>query len=269
MDKFATILVVGFGNMAGAMVDGWLASGIAPEAFTAVDPIRETCPEGVRLLRDIPRGQFDLVLLGVKPQMLAEVALALEPSVGPETTVLSMLAGAEVGSLAAHFPRAGAIVRIMPNLAAALGKSANSLFASGLDEQRKAAITALVERLGTAEWLDNEVQLHVVTALVGSGPGFVYRFIEALAEGGAGLGLDPATANRLAVQMVEGASALAAASDASPGELARRVASPGGTTQAGLDVLDDGQALKRLIAETLRAASNRSTEMAETARERG
>ena len=105
-----------------------------------------------------------------------------------------------------------------------------------------------------------------VTALAGSGPAFVYRFIDALAAAGEGLGLAPDQAERLALAMVEGAGALAAAADAAPGELARRVASPGGTTQKGLDVLDADGALAGLIGRTLTAARDRSREMAAAAR---
>ena len=104
------------------------------------------------------------------------------------------------------------------------------------------------------------------TALAGCGPGFVYRFIDALAQGAARLGLDPAQAQRLAVATVEGASALAAASPHSPAELARRVASPGGSTQKGLDVLDADDALFRLIKATLVASRDRNAEMAAAAR---
>jgi pyrroline-5-carboxylate reductase len=105
-----------------------------------------------------------------------------------------------------------------------------------------------------------------VTALAGSGPAFVYRFLDALAAGAASLGLEPGQAQRLALATVEGAALLAAASPHSPGELARRVASPGGTTQAGLDVLDRDGALAGLVEATIKAAADRSAEMARAAR---
>jgi len=123
--------------------------------------------------------------------------------------------------------------------------------------------------LGTPEWLAGEGLMHAVTALAGSGPAFVYRFIDALASGAAELGLPAEQAGRLALAMVEGAAALAAQSGHSPGELARRVASPGGTTQAGLDALDRDGAFARLIEATLRAARDRSVEMAAEARAKG
>lgn len=261
-----TLLIFGCGNMGGAMLAGWLAGGLDPPQVTVVDPFLPAAPAGVTLLREVPARGFDVVLLGVKPQMLDDVAPALAPALGQGTVLLSILAGVELASLAARFPQAGALVRVMPNLAAAIGKSPLALFGQGLDQAGRDRITALLQPLGTPEWLAAEGEFDLVTALAGCGPGFVYRFIDALASGAAALGLDPAQAQRLAVATVEGAAQLAAASDHSPAELARRVASPGGSTQKGLDVLDQDQALLRLIEATLRASRDRNAEMAAAAR---
>jgi pyrroline-5-carboxylate reductase len=266
MTKLDTILIVGCGNMGGAMLAGWLAGGLASERFTVVDPVLPEVPAGVELLRELPDRAFDGVLLGVKPQLLGDVAPQLARLVGTDTVLLSILAGVELASLAGRFAAAGARVRVMPNLAAAVGKSPVALLADGLDEQGKAAVTALMLPLGTPEWLAEEGQFDLVTALAGSGPAFVYRFIDALARGAAELGLPREQADRLALAMVEGAAALAAQSPVPPGELARRVASPGGTTEAGLKLLDSEDALVRLVQSTLRAAADRSAEMAKVAR---
>lgn len=261
-----SVLLVGCGNMGGAMLAGWLADGMAPSRFSVVDPVLAQVPAGVTLLRSLPAGHFDAILLGVKPQLLDQVAPDLAALAGKGTVVLSILAGVELASLAARFPDAGGIVRIMPNLAAAIGKSPVALAARGLDEVGRAAVTALVASLGTPEWLADENLFDIVTALAGSGPAFVYRFIDALAAGAAELGLSAEQAQRLALATVEGAALLAAASPHPAGELARRVASPGGTTQAGLDVLDRDGALARLVQQTLRAARDRGAEMARAAR---
>lgn len=259
------LLILGCGNMGGAMLAGWLAGGLDPARFTVVDPQLAEAPAGVRLLREVPAGEtFDTVLLGVKPQLLDAVVPALAPALDG-ATLLSILAGVELASLAARFPAAGAIVRVMPNLAAAIGKSPLGLAAGPLDAARRAGVEALLAPLGTAEWID-EAAMDAVTALAGSGPAFVYRFIAALAAGGAELGLEPAQALRLATAMVEGAGALAARSADAPDELARRVTSPGGTTAAGLAVLDADGALARLVADTLRAARDRGAELAKAAR---
>lgn len=251
--------------MGGAMLAGWLAAGMDPAGFTVVDPVLAELPAGVTLLRALPDQRFDAVLLGIKPQLLGEIAPAIAPLARPDTIVLSILAGVELASLAARFPDAKGLVRIMPNLAAAIGKSPIALAQRGLAEADRSRITALMTPLGTPEWFD-ERQFDAVTALAGSGPAFVYRFIDALAEGAAALGMPADQAQRLALAMVEGAGALASASEYAPGELARRVASPGGTTEAGLRALDADEALARLVAATLKAAADRSAEMAAAAR---
>jgi pyrroline-5-carboxylate reductase len=266
MTNLNSILIVGCGNMGGAMLAGWLADGAEPSRFTVVDPLLAAAPQGVELLRELPGHTFDAVLLGVKPQLLGDVAPQLSRLAGAGTIVLSILAGVELASLAARFPQAKGLVRIMPNLAAAIGKSPVALFAQGLDDAEKAAVTALMQPLGLPEWLAEEAQFDLVTALAGSGPAFVYRFIDALAAGAAALGLPREQADRLALATAEGAAALAAASPHGPGELARRVASPGGTTEAGLKVLDADRALAELAQATLRAAADRSAEMARAAR---
>lgn len=248
------------------MLDGWLAGGVDPARFTIVSPNRERAPDGVRLLRTIPDEHFDAVILGVKPQKLSEVAPQVRPAVGAGTCVISILAGVQIEGLAEYFPEAGAIVRLMPNLAVALGKSPVGLVAKGLGRDERAALDVLVAPLGTSDWLEDEGLFDLLTALAGSGPGFVYRFIDALAQGAAALGMPVEQSNRLALAMVEGAAALAAESPHAPGELARRVASPGGMTQKGMDVLDQDDALVRLLTETLRAARDRGAELAAVAR---
>jgi pyrroline-5-carboxylate reductase len=264
-----TILIFGCGNMGGAMLAGWIAAGADPARFTVVDLQPRDLPGGVTQLTALPsNAKFDAVLLGIKPQSLDGAARVIESALGPETIALSLLAGVELATLAERFPRAGGLVRVMPNLAAALGKSPIALAAQRLDDPQRDAVRALMAPLGTPEWIDEDA-FDLVTALAGSGPAFVYRFIDALASGAAELGLPSEQAKRLALAMVDGAAALAAASPHDPGELARRVASPGGVTQAGLDALDADEALSRLITATLRAARDRSAEMAAEARSNG
>ena len=261
-----TLLIVGCGNMGGAMLEGWLSGGLDPALVTVADPGMKQEPEGVTLVREVPQRSFDTVLLGVKPQLLDAVAPQLAPVIGANTVLLSILAGVEIDSLAARFPTHGGIVRIMPNLAAAIGKSPLALVSTGLDDAGRAAVQELLAPLGTPEWLAGEELFDAVTALAGCGPGFVYRFIEALVEGGAALGLPPEQALRLALATVEGSASLAATSPHPPAELARRVASPGGSTQAGLDVLDRDQALARVVAAAMDASARRNAEMGRAAR---
>ena len=168
--------------------------------------------------------------------------------------------------LARHFPDARGHVRVMPNLAVSLGKAPVALVAQGLDDAACAQVADLMRPLGTPEWIGQD-RFDLVTALAGSGPAFVYRFIDALGAAATRLGLPEEQARALALAMVEGASALAAQSPHDPGQLAEMVASKGGVTRAGLDVLDADGALIRLVTDTLRAARDRSAEMAREARD--
>ena len=261
-ETFPQILIFGCGNMGGAMLRGWLAAGVGQECFFVVDPVASDLPEGVSVRRsasDLDR-TFDTLLLGIKPQMLASLAPEIAPLLAPNALLISILAGAETPALAAHFPDTR-IVRLMPNLAAAIGKSPLGLFSRDLDTEAQAGLEAMLAPLGTPVWLGDESNMDAVTALAGSGPAFVYRFIDALAQGGIEAGLEPDIAARLALATVEGAARLAAGSTESPTELAARVTSPGGTTAAGLAVLDQNEALGRLLATTLLAASERGAEL--------
>ena len=263
--KFENILIVGCGNMAGAMLEGWLAGGNDPSRFTIADP-SEPCFEAVTQYPSIPEsGKYDLVLLGVKPQMLGDVSKAIDNIAHDETIVLSVMAGVQLDTLAEAFPNAGAVARVMTNLAVALGKAPVALAMHGMGEAKRELLAEFMEPLGTPEWVAED-QFDLVTALAGSGPAFTFRFIDALATAAEDLGLPREQADRLALAMVEGASALAARSEESPGDLARRVASPGGTTQMGLNVLDQDDSLARLLTETLRAARDRGAELAAEAR---
>jgi pyrroline-5-carboxylate reductase len=257
------MLIYGCGNMGGAMLRGWLAAGVTAERFSVVDPVAEGLPEGVWLHRSAQEleRKFNAVVLGIKPQMLASLAPDIARLLAPNAMVISILAGAQTETLSSHFPNTR-IVRLMPNLAAAIGKSPLGLFSEQFDEAARTDLEAMLAPLGTAIWLRDEAQMDAVTALAGSGPAFVYRFIDALAQGGVATGLPPEVAARLALAMTEGAALLAAASPESPADLAARVTSPGGTTAAGLTVLDNDGALRSLVEATLRAARDRGAELA-------
>lgn len=262
----ASMLIFGCGNMGGAMLRGWIAGGVDPARFTVIDPVADNLPDGVRLLRSATAasGQFEAVLLGIKPQLLAELAPAIAPLLAPYATLVSILAGTTSATLANHFTESR-IVRLMPNLAAAIGKSPLGLWSAEGDPGFRSGIDHWFSPLGQPLWLDSEAQMDAVTALAGSGPAFVYRYIDALAAGGAALGLSPELSGKLALAMVEGAALLAAQSEEGPAALAKRVTSPGGTTAAGLGVLDKDNALAQLVQATLRAAAMRGAELAKGA----
>lgn len=254
--------LVGCGNMAGAMLSRWIEIGtVDPSCIFVVNRQDRVLPGGVRQGRAFPDGPLpDAVMLGMKPQQIAEVVEAHGARIAGVPLLISILSGVETATLAARFD-AGNIIRAMPNLPVALGKGVVALHGA-----HDAAMDALMRPLGLAEWIADEKLFDIVTALAGSGPGFVYRFIDALAGAGALLGLPADQAQRLALATVEGSALLAAQSDASPAALADRVASPGGSTRKGLDVLDADSALLTLLRETLAASTRRSAEMAAEAR---
>lgn len=257
------MLIVGCGNMGGAMLRGWIAAGRSPSLFTVIDPAAQDLPVGVR---HVPSASaldeiFDTVLIGIKPQMLENLAPTIRSRVAPGALVFSILAGTMTATLAKLFPDTS-IVRLMPNLSAEIGLSPLGLFSNDLSSTERETLADFVAPLGTPVWIENENLMDAVTALAGSGPAFVYRFIDAMAKGGESAGLPADTSARLALATVEGAARLAAASTESPATLAQRVTSPGGTTAAGLAVLDADDHLKKLIEATIKAARDRGGELA-------
>jgi len=259
--------LIGCGNMGSAMLEGWIAAGVDPGHVTVVRPSGRPVGHGVRVLADYPEDEVPAIaVLAMKPGQLDAVVPALAPILDPQTLLVSILAGTELASLRARFPAPATVVRAMPNLPVALGKGVVGLASDSADIAAKAEITGLMAALGHAEWFDDEASFQLAGVLTGAGPAFLFRFIDALADGAARLGLPAEQAARLAVAMVAGAASLASATGESPRQLARRVASPGGTTEAGLAVLDAEDALGDLVARTLGAARSRSLDMAAATR---
>jgi pyrroline-5-carboxylate reductase len=259
--------LVGCGNMAGAMLSRWLDSGaVAADAVDVVNRHARALPGNVRQARALPEGAPpDMVMLGMKPQQIDDVVAAYGDRIVQAPVLVSILAGVEEATLAERFP-GPAIVRAMPNLPVALGKGVVALHARASPIVVKEAVAALMAPLGLVEWTDDEAMFGAIGTLEGCGPAFLFRFIDALAKAGAALGLPADQAARLALATVDGAAAMAAVSDATPATLADRVASPGGSTRQGLNVLDRDDALVELLTETLAAARRRGEEMAAEAK---
>ncbi len=257
--------LIGCGNMGGAMLDRWIADGVDPAAITVVTRSPREVPAGVTHAITLPETRPAIVVLAVKPQQLDVIAPDLSPRIAGVPLLISILAGVEEAALARRFD-AATIVRAMPNLPVAIGQGVVALHSHGSDGNARSTAEALMRPLGLVEWIDDAALFDAVTALSGCGPGFVFRFIDALAAAGAALGLPSDQAQRLAIATVQGSATMAAGTDASPATLADRVASPGGSTRQGLNVLDEGDALKRLLAATLAASERRNAEMAAAAR---
>ena len=237
--------------MGGALLRAWLAAGLG--RWRVIDPALPEAPEGAGLgPGTLPP---ELVVLAVKPQVWREVLAGLD--VPEAAVVVSVMAGVPVAALAAALP-GRRIVRAMPNTPAAIGQGVSGLF--GGDAGARAMVEPLFSAAGTALWLSAEEEFHALTGLSGSGPAYVFAFIEALAAAGEAAGLAAEVAMALARGTVTGAAALAALDPAEADELRRRVTSPGGTTAAGLAVLMPG--LGPLLDETVKAAAARSRELA-------
>ena len=243
------------------MVEGWRRAGLDLRGVIAIRPSGREVP-GVATITAIPGyGEPALVLLAVKPQKLNEVVPLLEPRVGQGTALVSILAGVELVSLSARFPRAGTIVRAMPNLPVSEGRGVVALAGSGAGQ-----LAEMFAPLGLVHVARDETEFGAIGALAGAGPAYVARFVAALAKAGEGRGLAPPLAARIALETVLGTALMAEARGETMESVARRVASPRGTTEAGLAVLDRDGALDRLVAETLAAAARRSAELAAEAR---
>lgn len=265
------LVLVGAGKMGGAMLDGWLERGSGAQSIEVVDPapsedMKALASTGrIQLVSSITQegvGDGDVLVLAVKPQIMAA---ALEPVVKvsrPGALVISIAAGISLATFEAAFGPGTAIIRAMPNLPASIGLGVTVAVGNGSVEAEQRNIgTRLLEAVGKVAWIDDEAQMDAVTALSGSGPAYVFHMIEVMARAGEVEGLDPALAMTLAIETVRGAGVLAATSDLGPRTLRENVTSPGGTTQAALDVLMGEKRLEDLIGEAVKAAAVRSREL--------
>ncbi|RVO43635.1 pyrroline-5-carboxylate reductase [Sinorhizobium meliloti] len=267
------LLLVGCGNMGRAMLQGWLAAGfVRPDDAHVVEPAEALRAEagalGVRTYASA--GALDagfrpaIVVLAVKPQVMAAVLQAYRSHV-TESVVVSIAAGVPVSVLETGLGEVAA-VRAMPNTPAAIGKGSTVIFANRrVSVQQTERVTRLLSAGGAVHRVEREALIDAATALSGSGPAYVFHFIEGLAEAGTQLGLPPQTALALARETVFGAGALAMAANTLPAELRRQVTSPGGTTEAALRVLMENDALKGLLSLAANAAHHRAVELANEA----
>ena len=256
---------VGCGNMAGAMVEGWRSAGVDLSQAVAIRPSGKPV-EGVRTvtsLRDAgaaPR----MMVLGFKPQQLDDIVTELSPWITSKTIVVSLLAGTEIASLKQRFPRA-AIVRTIPNLPVSVRRGVIPLYSEEESEVRD-ELSELFSVLGFSIWCEDEDKLAAIGAAAGAGPAYVARFIGALADAAEEQGLSRPIAETVALETVLGTAWRARTTGETMVELARRVASPRGTTEAGLAVLDRDAALQKLVDSAIDAARRRGAELAAQAR---
>lgn len=265
------VVLAGCGNMGFAMLSGWLKSGkLNPHEVYVVEP-----NEALRARAEAPGAQVSaaaadmpaeiapkLVIFAVKPQVMRDVVPAYQRFAGMGTTFLSIAAGTRVQVFEELLGKSASIVRCMPNTPAAIGKGMMVTYANqNVPDDAKSFVADLLSASGEVATIDDEGLMDAVTAVSGSGPAYVFHFIESLTAAAEVAGLPAETAKLLAMQTVYGAAALAAESDETPGKLREQVTSPNGTTAAALGVLMGGDRLKTLVTEAVEAARKRSVEL--------
>ena len=264
------LVLAGAGKMGGAMLEGWLKLGLDGAGIVVIDPapaadMLALCEKAGVRVNPPPAGLTppETLVLAVKPQMLDAAAAGLEALAGPETLLISIIAGKTVANLQARFPRARAIVRCMPNTPAAVGRGVTGAFASpGLNAGHKSTANALLAAIGGVVWVEDEGLIDAVTAVSGSGPAYVFYLTECLARAGEAQGLPADLAMRLARATVEGSGELMFRDPASqPETLRKNVTSPAGTTAAALDVLMADDGLAPLMTRAVAAARRRAGEL--------
>lgn len=264
-----TILLIGCGNMGFAMMRGWLKENpslnvhVVEPAEALRDRAASAGASAVETIAALPDELSpDLVVLAVKPAMIRTVLEECGAFANRGATFVSVAAGVTTSAMASALPANAAIIRCMPNTPAAIGEGMMVLYArDGVSQEARELTTALFKTSGAVAWIDDETHMDAVTAISGSGPAYVFHFIEALIEAGTKLGLPDDIATLLAKQTVLGAARLAATSGENPGTLREQVTSPNGTTAAALNVFMSVDRTKKLVAEATEAARDRSIEL--------
>ncbi len=280
MPKFSLIrpeqplLLLGCGKMGGAMLQGWLKGGLSGEAVIVADPNRAGVLEMLPKLNtknivadiaDLPGSLApSFIILAVKPQFMDQAMASLKSLNYADSVFLSIAAGKTVGYFERHLGQAAAIVRAMPNTPASIGKGITVGYPNkNVSDFQKDICHDLLSAVGNVEWVEEEKLIDAVTAVSGSGPAYVFSMVEALAGAGEQIGLPPELARKLARQTICGAGALLEQSDETAAQLRMNVTSPGGTTEAGLNILMGEKGLGKLMGETVRAAHQKSKNLAD------
>lgn len=261
---------IGAGNMATALAGGLVARGWDPAAIALSDAV----PAALEAHR--ARGHFtstdnravvgraDVLVLAVKPQVMAQVLAPLADLVqARRPLIISIAAGIPVASLEHWLGGALPVVRAMPNTPALVQAGATGLYASAaVSADQKAAAEAILGAVGLTLWVEEEGLIDAVTAVSGSGPAYFFYVMEAMMAAGEALGLEPATARALTLQTALGAAQMAITADVGPAELRRRVTSPGGTTERAVATFDEA-GLRAIFERALAACAARGAELAQ------
>ncbi|WP_034811395.1 pyrroline-5-carboxylate reductase [Hyphomonas sp. L-53-1-40] len=256
------VLLVGCGKMGGALLTQWMRA--VEDEFTIIDPFLDQPVEGARLFKDINAlgdEKFDLLIVAIKPQMVDEILPAYKDVLNPDGAVASIAAGCSVQRLQtalAGYP----IIRIMPNLPSAIGAGVAGLYASSAaSAYQRDTVETLMQAAGTAVWVDDEDQIDRVTAVAGSGPGYVFEIARAYIEAAKELGFSDEQASDLVLGTLDGSIRMILETGDNPENLRNSVTSKNGTTEAGLKALNGDGKLSDLLKATTDAAYKRAIEL--------
>jgi len=268
LKSIGSLLLVGAGKMGGAMLDGWIARGLAPKRIVVIEPqpgkaVKALTRRGLKLN---PKGkpvEAAAIVIAVKPQSAPAALPPLRPYVGKTTLVLSIMAGRTIGFLEQSLAPGTAIVRAMPNTPAAIGRGISVVVANANISARQRKLAGdLLAAIGKVEWAGDETLMDAVTALSGSGPAYIFLLAEAMTKAGIATGLPADLAARLARETVAGSGELLHRSELDAATLRQNVTSPGGTTAAALEVLMGPGGFEELLTRAIAAATRRSRELA-------
>ena len=266
--KTTKIGFIGGGNMAASLLNGLIASGHDPKQLWVSDINAEALANlsaklGINVTQNNQEviDSSEVVVLAVKPQIMAQVAKEIAPYLQTRHLIVSIAAGITQAGLMKWLGADTAIVRCMPNTPALVLTGATALHANANVSQGQRDLAETIMRaVGIALWVENESELDAVTAVSGSGPAYYFLLMEAMEKVALELGLSEASARLLIQQTALGAAKIALESSEAPAELRRRVTSPGGTTQQAIETFERG-GFSELVAKALQAARNRSIEM--------
>ena len=265
--RSAAVLLVGSGKMGNALLTGWIRKRVGG-SLHVVEPSPAHRARGAHYYAtpdQLPRTlKPAAVVFAVKPQAFDAVVPAYRRFADAGAVMLSIAAGKTLGGMARHLGADAALVRAMPNTPAAIGRGITVACAgSSVSPAARTLCGKLLGAVGEIAWVDDETMLDAATAVSGSGPAYVFLFIECLTAAAEAQGLSPTLAHRLAIATVAGAGELARVAEHRPAQLREAVTSPGGTTRAALDVLMAGNGFARLIRDAVAAATRRSRELAQ------
>ena len=262
--------LIGGGNMARSLVGGLIKSGIAPESMIVSDPddsIRRALAEDFSIQTcadntDVAR-VADILVLAVKPQVMrCAVEDIAESLLQRQPLVVSIAAGIPIASIESWAGSPLALIRVMPNTPALTGNGASGMYANHrVSKSQRVQAQKIMEAIGIAVWVDEESLIDTVTAVSGSGPAYFFYLMDAMVKAAQEGGLNPEASRQLTLQTALGAAQLALASGESLTELRRRVTSPGGTTQAAVEMLDKN-GCEEILIRAVHAARERSVELA-------